>query len=410
MDKTIYPKVLFLSHMYPSSIDKIQGIFIHQYVKCIKESGVNLEIISPVPWAPKILWLKEKWKSYGSFPREEVFNAVKLARPRYIELPFRSFRSYSGPSMFICLYNFFKNLYKTYKFNVIHAHTITPDGHAALYLKKFFNVPLICSIRGSDLNEYPYSSKKIFKASIKVLKGSDAIIAVSKDLANKATEIANIKNPPYVIYNGVNYNIFRNFNNKLKIRKKLGIEPKSKIICFIGRCEREKGVFDLIKAFEIINREINNAYLLLIGDGKDKSIVINIIEKKALSKKVIIKSNIIHDAIPDYLNASDVFVLPSYSEGMPNVILEALACELPVVATNVGGIPEVISYNNAELLCSPGDYTSLAKIIIKIILNYDYYLIKANRARQNMVRRFSWEKGAKKTLFVYKKVLDSYET
>lgn len=404
------PRILILSSMYPSSTDRIMGIFIHQYVKNLKKLGINFRLISPVPWSPKVLWFREKWKYYGCIPNEETIEEVFVNRPRYVELPFKNFRSLSGLSMFLCLFSKINHLYKTFKFNIIHAHTITPDGHAAMFFKRHFNVPMICTVRGSDLNEYPFSTKKMYKTSKKVLEEADAIITVSKDLANRVKSIANIKRSPYIIYNGIDTSKFYNYGKRESLKRWLGISPKWKVISFIGRCEKEKGIFELFEAFIRIDKSNRNVCLLIIGDGKDKFVLHKLINQYNLNTKVLMKENVLHEEIPKYLNASDIFVLPSYSEGLPNVLLEAIACELPVVATKVGGIPEIIFNEQNGLLCTPGDSTSIENSILEILSDLDNYRDIGKKASEKIKVKFSWNKSANETLYIYKEVLSENES
>jgi glycosyltransferase involved in cell wall biosynthesis len=401
MNDRTKPRVLILSHMYPSVADDIGGIFIHQHVKALYELGVDLMVISPVPWSPGILSFKASWKYYGSLPKEETFQQIRVMRPRYIELPFDGFRALSGWSMCKCLLPIMKKLRKTFEFNIIHAHTITPDGRAATLLGKYFNVPVVCSVRGSDLNQYPHYSKRMYEVSRRVIEEADSMITVSSALARKAIAMGHIKDGPHVIYNGIDTTRFFMSGDRAELKKNSGIPVGCKVITFIGRCERDKGIYELFEVFAVLH-DMLGLCLLIVGDGGDSSGIRQMAADRGLAGKVFLTGKVPHDDIPKYLNMSDVFVLPSYSEGMPNALLEAMACGLPIVATRVGGIPEVITHEREGLLCEPEDTISLRECIERILRNREEARIMGKRAAEKVKGEFTWEKNARKHLVVYK--------
>ncbi|MBI5102976.1 MAG: glycosyltransferase family 4 protein [Nitrospirae bacterium] len=397
-------RILFLSHMYPSDMDGAGGIFIHRHVTALRDLGVDVKVISPVPWAPRILWFKDKWRSYGAYPREEELEGVSISRPRYLVLPYMRFRGYSGWSMFVFLYRNIKRLRKRYDFDIIHAHTITPDGHAALMIGKYFAVPVVCTVRGSDLHEYPQRSSRIYTVSKMVLEKADAIITVSNDLAKMATKMATPKNIQ-VIYNGVDTAKFCRFENREAVKKSLGIPVRSRVIVFAGRCEKEKGIFELLEAFARVEKKTSDIYLLIIGADHTGGAVKNLIEDYGIRDKTLLKGTIPHDEMPVCMNAGDIFVLPSYAEGMANVIYEAMACGLPVVTTNVGGMPEVVSHGSEGFLCQPKNSSELEICITALLDNPALSEEMGLRAIRKVREMFSWETNATKHSNLYKRLL-----
>ncbi|MFB3885575.1 MAG: glycosyltransferase family 4 protein [Thermodesulfobacteriota bacterium] len=406
------PKVLVISHMYPSSVDELRGLFIHHHLKALRSAGVDFKLLRPLPWSPKMLWsLKEKWRHYGEVPKKEWVEDIEVRKIQYIELPIRSYRPFSGVSIFCGLLPYVLKLRKSFKFNILHAHTITPDGHAAVLLKQVFRVPIVCTVRGSDLNQYPFSSKRMYKITRHILERADAVITVSNDLARKVRQFVHsdgneIKHP-LVIYNGVDSNVFYRYETsyRFRIRAGLGIPPDGEVLCFVGRCEKEKGVFELLHAFMNSCKYFRDTYLIMIGEGKDYPSFRNEIEKSKLIDRVFFVGAISQKSIPDYLNASDIFVLPSYAEGMANAVYEAMACGLPIITTNVGGMPEVISHGKEGLLSRPQDSRDLEACIIELLKDPGRSKEMGQRGRNKVKEEFSWEKNAREHLRVYEEVL-----
>lgn len=196
-----------------------------------------------------------------------------------------------------------------------------------------------------------------------------------------------------VIYNGiVQKDEKRQHKTKREFMRDIGLLGNEKVIGFIGRLEKQKGVEYLIDAMKILHEQDSLIYALIIGDGKEKEKL----EKYARS----INSNIIflgwkNDAY-QYLKYFDLFVLPSLWEGMPNVILEAMKHEVLVIATNIGGNIEIIEDGKTGFLLEPKDSNNLAKKIIEIfsLSDKDKELI-IREARNNVLNNFSIERMVK---------------
>jgi glycosyltransferase involved in cell wall biosynthesis len=398
-------RVLILSHLYPSAIDEIKGIFIHHHVKALHDAGVDLTVVSPVPLSPKCLWFRRKWRNYGMIPDEELIDGIPVKRPRYPALPTGRYRSVAGVAMYYGTVGRIRHLYKGFRFDIIHAHTLTPDGHAALLLKREFRVPVVCSVRGSDLNQYPGYSKGVYETSRRVLEESDAVITVSRDLAREAVKVAGVRKDPYVIYNGVDTTKFYRSGNKEEDRKLLGLPPQARIISFVGRCVADKGIFELFDAFVRIEKNFKDLFLLIVGEGEARNAIAKRIEEYGLEDKVLLQGAAPHEKIPSYLSASNIFVLPSYSEGVPNVIYEAMACGLPVVATRVGGIPEVLSDGREGLLCSPRSSREIEACLNRVLSDPELSDEMGLRGSAKVRELFSWERNGLEHLRVYEEVL-----
>ncbi len=400
------PKVLILSHIYPSIADRFDGLFIHQHVAALKEIGVELRLLSPVPWAPRIIWFKDNWRYYGSFPRQETFGGVEVGRPRYVELPSCGFRHLSGWSMFRCLLPYVRRLREEFGFNIIHAHTITPDGHAAVLLGEHFKIPVICSVRGSDLNYYPFDSEKMYRASMRVLREADTVLTVSRALAETAVSMTEMRRAPRLIYNGVDTRLFSRIGRRHENRASLGLPEGKRILLFVGGFKREKGVFDLIEVFAELGEIAGEVVLLMIGDGPEKSALEASVDRHGVSDRIIFKGNVPHEEISSYMNAADMFVLPTHSEGMPNVVLEAMACGLPVIAGSVGGIPEIITDGDDGLLFPAGDVGALRGCLLRLLSDPVLAASMGDRALKKVTENFSWPKNASEHLGVYEEILE----
>jgi glycosyltransferase involved in cell wall biosynthesis len=234
-------------------------------------------------------------------------------------------------------------------------------------------------------------------------KWSHINTVVSSDMAVSIIEkhITNVK--PIIIRNGINLKDYINQNVELRreCRQELEISETDIIITALGQLRKAKGYFDLLNAITILKNKYSNIHYLIIGGGELYSKIQNKIKEYHLNKDFNLlgqKNN------PEfYLNASDIYVLPSLWEGFPNALLEAMACGLPSVATKVSGVTEIIQNGQNGFLAEPNNSIDLANKLEKLIL-----MTKKERTRIGLVARQTVEKyySVEKMVSEYEKLYD----
>jgi glycosyltransferase involved in cell wall biosynthesis len=302
--------------------------------------------------------------------------------------------------------NVFSFIKKNYnKYNIIHTHSYIffTTTQCAIF-RKLRNFPLVLHIHGgiqtpniirSSLSEafQLYFKRYFFDKTIGkyTIESADAIISVSsKDLSFISSKYDISEKKRYYIPNGVD--IF-------KFRKKSNIEKK--FITFIGRLSYIKGIDIFIKIIRRLYEKNKDLHFLIVGDGTLRNIV-----KKA--KKNLPITHLTHypyEKIEDIYNNSKILLLPSRFEGLPTVLLESLACETPVAASNVGGISEVIFSNKNGLLFNIEKHDKSIEMILDL-LNNDSKLKEFGENGRNLIKRkFSWEVITDKIENVYKNLI-----
>jgi len=264
----------------------------------------------------------------------------------------------------------------------------------AFLAKKFLRKPYIIYCRGSDVY-LPWKFKS--KIAKLVLKNADLVISLTNDMAKEVKKIYNreIK----VIPNGIDLERFGNLS-KDKTRQKLQIRGKEKIIIFIGGLKPVKGIQYLIMAMDIIRRKEPKAKLILVGGGEEKENLEKLVKKLNLKNNVNFVGKVPNEKVPEYLIASDIFVLSSLSEGFPNTVLEAMVSGLPIVATKVGGLAEIIKDGKNGFLVEPRNSQELAKKIL-LLLRDDNLRKRISRSSKEEVKKYSWENIIEKLEKIY---------
>lgn len=276
------------------------------------------------------------------------------------------------------------------RFDIIHAHYAVPQGLLGAMLKKLKGTPLVVTLHGSDITVLGKGRVTRFLLGF-VLKEADRIIAVSEFLKREALALGALEEKTRVIYGGVEVGSHR---GRLVERKKGSCK-----VLYIGALVRHKGVDFLLRAFKWVSERRRGCRLLIVGDGAEKDRLMGLRDELEVETEFCGYV----DDISGILRESDVLVLPSRDEGFGLVLLEAMAAGLPVVATRVGGIPEIVRHNENGLLVERGDVNALADAILKVLEDEDL----RNRLVEGglkTVERFSWSRMAGEVDEVYREL------
>jgi glycosyltransferase involved in cell wall biosynthesis len=240
----------------------------------------------------------------------------------------------------------------------------------------------------------------------KVISETDQIVSVSNALKTEAEKIVKHRNRISVVYNGCDVDTFVYSDvDRISIRRKIGISTNDKVIIFVGRILRSKGVYELINAFKALTDSYADLHLILIGNGPESATINAMAFSNGLRNKVHMTGSMPHSEISHWLSAADIFVLPSHNEGLPNVVLEAMACSLPVIATRVGGIPEAIEDGQSGVLIREKDPDSLIQAIHHLLSDEDLARKMGINGRRAVEQKFSWQKNAEEMLRIYREVI-----
>ncbi len=230
---------------------------------------------------------------------------------------------------------------------IILNYVVYPDGYAALRVGKALGVPVVVTAIGSDLNRIPDPLCGILTR--KTLRESNGVITVSGDLRKTAILLGADAGKSHAILNGCDTSVFFN-RDKGEARVALGIDPTEEVVAYVGRMDVRKGLRELIEAVASLRERRPRLRCYLVGDGSDEGVVRELIAQKGAGEYVWLMPPCRTDGVAQWMAAADLVTLPSYKEGCPNVVLEALAAGRPVVASNVGGIPELMDDSSGRLV------------------------------------------------------------
>jgi len=333
-------KILVFTNLYPNALDPDFGVFIRNRIVALNgKEGIEIRVVAPVPYFPPIN-ISEKWFNYSQIPKIEIIDGIEVHHPRYFVSP-KIGMSFYGLWMFLGALLTIKRLEKESSFDVIDAHFLYPDGFAAVLLGRFFKKPVTVSARGSDVNQYltlPFVRHLVAW----VLKNASHLVAVSASLKEAMVAHGAPADSISVIPNGIDQDVFFP-KDKALVRQGLGLSGESKVLLTVCSLVELKGVHLLIEAVQRVKEVFLGSFrVLIVGKGPERNRLQEKITQWELDDIITLVGAVPNSELVDWYNAADVFFLGSSREGWPNVVGEALACGIPVVATNVNGIPEIL--------------------------------------------------------------------
>lgn len=394
-------RVLIISHMYPNQVNPMSGIFVHNQAKSLKKAGIQVRVVSPIPFFP----IYPKWKGYRKMALQAQREGIDVHYVPTLMFPGGFFFSSYGKFYTASLKKVITDIRREFPFDLIHAHTIFPDGYAAGILKKEFQVPVVSTIHGSDIMLYPKRNKSVYHKTLQALKMNDRIVTVSGRLRTEAERMAS-GIEVQTIYNGFDPARFYPAPQR-QAREKLGISGREKVLLFVGNLLPVKGVDLLLTAFAQVAARDPNLHLYLVGDGPLRRTLAEQSVRQGIQERVHFMGRRPYEEIPVWINSADVVVLASRSEGLPSILLESMGCGKAMVATDVGGISEILRDGETGFLVEPENPGQLAERLGNILVESPELARSMGERAFQASKALTWEQNAQNTIQFYEQILDS---
>jgi len=332
-------RVLVVTRQFPNARDPSFAPFNRQQFGALGKL-CHVDVLASIPWFPGAR-LFARWSAAGRLlgvPRQEHIEGLSVTHPRYAYLP--RFGRIAGGALYAASLAA-EVLRRRGRYDVLLGSWAFPDGVGAVALARLLRVPAVIKVHGSDMNvlaKMPPVARNLHWA----LPRARRVVAVSRPLGDAVASFGVPRDRIDIVPNGVDTDLFQP-RDRTKARAGLGHGADARRwLLYVGRLEETKGVLDLLEAFSLLAGRRSDVRLVTVGDGSARAQV----EREARSRlgdRVLVAGPRPFEEVPRWMAACEALVLPSWAEGTPNVILEALACGRRVVATSVGGTPDVIT-------------------------------------------------------------------
>ena len=315
----------------------------------------QIRVIAPVPYFPPFK-INQRWR-YSQVAHSEEIDGVSVQHPRYLMIPKVGMVLHGLLHVSFALFEIIKRVQKDFDFDLIDSHYAYPDGFAAVLVGQLLRKPVIISARGSDVNlfrTFPVVQRLLRFAFLR----AERVIAVSQALKDAILQLGIPEEKIEVIPNGVDLEKFRPIPTD-EARKRLQLRGNSLLVS-VGNLNPNKGFDKLIKSVRILSEQDSqqDIHLVIIGEGPELKNLQGLVHALGLEERVSFAGGVPHQELFLWYSAADIVCLASGREGWPNVLLEAMACSKPVVATAVGGIPEIVSSDELGILVSETKWRS----------------------------------------------------
>lgn len=357
------PAIVVLSTLFPSPALPQAGVFIRE--RMFKVAGsLPLCVVSAYPWFP-FQGILRRWRPYfrPQTPVQETQSGIEVFRPRFLCFP-GILKNLDGIFLALFCYPTLRRLKRQGRLDIIDAHFAYPDGYAAVRLGQWLNTPVCVTLRGTETRQAKDPALAPLLAY--TFRRADRIFAVAQALLDVATGLGLEKSKTRVIGNGVDSERFQPLD-QARARQKLNLPDDAELLISVGGLVERKGYHRVIEQMPgLLQGHPDLHYLIVGGSGPEGDYSAQLhaqVETLGLQARVHFLGPMKPEALSLPLSSADIFVLATRNEGWANVFLEAMACGLPVVTTDVGGNREVVVDDTLGKIVPFGDGAQLAKEI-----------------------------------------------
>lgn len=355
-------RILAVTHQFPTAYQPTFAPYNRQQFSELARTH-EVRIIRPIPWTIALTQrMRGQWPGAGPMsnpigsPAITVFYPLFYFTPRFGTHLYGQFFEWSVRGLV-------EQQIAEFKPDVLLTSWAHPDGWAAAQFAKRAGLPVVLKVLGSDV--LVQAAGKRANGVREVMEATDAIIAVSEDLARHSVKMGARPERVHVVPEGLAPDQFAP-GDQAAARARLGLPKDGRLVVFAGSVLESKGALDLVEACAKLRDQGMVFHCRLVGHGQDSARVEQLIRERQLTDRVACVGLRPHAELAQWFHAADVVTLPSYTEGIPNVLREAIACGRPFVSTTVGGIPE-ISDPSLSLLVPPANVPELTTALGKMI-------------------------------------------
>lgn len=348
--------ILTLSTLYPNAVAPHHGIFTETSLRQLLQTGeVRATVVAPVPWFPSTAPLFGRYAGYAAVPPEELRGGVRVLHPRYPNPP--GVGMHLAPLALACAVRpvLARLIAEGEEFDLIDAHYFYPDGVAAVMLGRLFRKPVTVKALGSDITQLPHyrwPRRQMRWAA----RHAAAMACVSQALKDGMTQLGMPAGRIHLLRNGVDLDLFYP-EPRAAARQRLGVDGYT--LLSVGHLVERKGHDKAIRALATLP----DVRLAIVGGGPEQASLEALARDLGMAERVRFVGVLDQASLRGWYSAADALVLASSREGWANVLLEAMACGTPALASRVGGTAEVLTSRDAGLLLPENSAAGVAAAV-----------------------------------------------
>jgi len=354
--------VVILTTFFPNRREPHRTVFLRNLVTAMRPA-CDLAVVAPVPKRPPI----GRWRERAGLPSTDRVGDIALYHPRFLSLPGVSWLT--GLSYAWGVWPVLRDLKQARGWFVVHIHCAYPDAVGGALVASLLGLPWVVTAHGSDINIE--ARKPALRPQIRwALRGAQRVVAVSRALEEKILALRGLQpdRVECIPCSGYHPDVFKP-RSRAALRVGMGLDSDARMVAFVGNLVPVKGVDVLLRAWAVLQASRagetggGQDRLVLIGTGAERGRLEQLAASLGIASAVAFVGAVTQQVVSDWIGAADLLCLPSHSEGSPNVVVESLASGVPVVASRVGGVPDLVTQGVSGYLVPPGDPVALAQAL-----------------------------------------------
>lgn len=382
--------------MFPSALLERHGVFICREALVLRRHGIETSFLVGRPWAPWPLPCVPRWRKYGPANPLVAPDGLQAKPIAYLRPPGFGFRRFEGGSMARSLLPAARDWHGREPFDLVMGVSMLPDAEAAVIVGDKLGLPVVSLAVGSDVMVYPDRMPVLWRRLCDTLTRTDLPVGVSESICARLAATSKCRQKPLCVYLSRDTTRFTPAGDKSQVRAKLGWPAESVVAVYVGGLVETKGMGELAVAAEVLLKKHPCLKLVCVGDGPARDRFASLANRIGRADAVVLTGHVPPDEVPVFLQASDFLVLPSYSEGLPQAVLEAMNCGLAVVATRVGGVPEAVLDGRTGLLVDAKDTGQLRDAMERMIVDEAFRVAAGREGLARAREVFDSERNAGK--------------
>lgn len=379
-------RLVVISNYFPSVEQPQRGVFVLRQLQALQRIGFEASVLQVIPIA---LPIGAKWRSYHDTPTRYVYEGIEVESIRAVMLP----RRWGLEFLPLQVYGTIRKVVASKRPTLIHAHGLIPAGSLVMN----HGYPSVVTAHGTEAYALPKKRSGLRELATRVVRSATKLVAVSDFVRQELLALA--QRDVDVVFNGADESLFVP-GDRLQSRTELGLPLDRPIVAFVGQVTKSKGIFELLAALRLL--QDLRPLCVIAGEGGDPSVLANV-RKWALDCRfmgVMRQSRLVK-----LYQAADVVTLPSHHEGLPASLCEAMVVGRAVVATRVGGIPEIVKDGVTGILVPKQDEAALAKALRRVLVSLDVRDAYERYGRTFALKSLTWRINAQSYASIFEQAI-----
>lgn len=403
-------RVLVVSNTYlfPSDVRPTAGVFFYNFFRCLRQHVDAVTVVSPTALTPTFLaWMPR----FAHFRRPAFFerrDGIDIYRPVYLSLR-RHYRMATQARPFAeSARKFSQNAALRHGADVVVGTSLGMEGHTATLVAEELNLPAVNWAIGSDVHTSPHRSAENFRFLQRTCRRSSAVLSVSGALREELLSYCPGAENVIAFHRGIDLSSLARLQDRRTLRARLGLDPDALYMISVGAVHEGKGLWEFYEAFRRLSADRPRLRAIWLGSGPQMDALRASADRDGLGDRLTTPGRVPHATVLEHFQAADVMAFASHREGLPNVVVEAMAAGLATVASAVGGTPEVIDDGRTGRLVPPKDADALTEAVGEVLGRSDRGRSMAEAGRRDVFERFDVRKNAARAADLLARLADEH--